>query len=122
MSTQGWVGFDFDGTLARYETWAAQGNELGEPVWPMVDRLLEYRRQGRDVRIMTARVAPQREGHDAERQRALIEQWCMTYLGFVLPITPCKDYAMELLYDDRVVAVEANTGKVLGGPGVAGWE
>lgn len=118
---RGWVGFDFDGTLAHYVSWDAQGNELGQPIAPMVELVKKYLDEGRDVRIVTARLAG-RSIEDQWVQRWAIEGWCKEHIGRVLPITNCKDYAMEILYDDRVVAVEANTGKILGGPGVHGWD
>jgi hypothetical protein len=61
----GWVGVDLDGTLATYNTW--EGPEhIGEPIPEMVERVKAWRRDGRAVRIFTARVfAP---ADDAVRQ------------------------------------------------------
>lgn len=52
-----WIGFDLDGTLARYEGW--QGIEhIGEPIAEMRDLMKELDYRGQKVKIFTARVAP----------------------------------------------------------------
>lgn len=108
--SQGWIGVDLDGTLARYDDW--QGVEhIGDPIFPMVFRVQRWLLEGRDVRIFTARVS--REGEAQAAQRA-IELWCNRYIGRMLPVTCVKDYAMIELWDDRAVQVEANTGRVIG--------
>ena len=43
-----------------------------------------------------------------------IRDWCADTLGFIPEITHEKDYLMLNLFDDRVVQVEPNTGRVLG--------
>jgi hypothetical protein len=43
-----------------------------------------------------------------------IQDWCYIHLGFVPEITHEKDHLMLNLFDDRVVQVEPNTGRVLG--------
>ena len=43
-----------------------------------------------------------------------IRAWCAVNLGFIPEITHQKDYLMLALFDDRVVQVEPNTGRVLG--------
>lgn len=57
-------------------------------------------RMGVPVRIFTARVC----NGDPETRKH-IEDWCLTHLGVILPVTCIKDYGMTLLYDDRAVAV-----------------
>lgn len=115
-----WIGVDFDGTLAEYHGW--QGTKLGRPIWVMVDRVKAWLDMGKEVRIVTARVAsrnkpenllPSEEQWDANAHRAAIEDWCVTNIGFKLPITAEKDFAMETLWDDRCVTVEKNTGKIM---------
>lgn len=99
----GWIGFDLDGTLAKYTTWQGS-HHIGEPIEPMVNHLKKYLHAGYTVKIMTARATdPQTIPY--------IEQWCKKHIGLVLPITTQKDYGMIRLYDDRAVAVEHNTGK-----------
>lgn len=122
VSSQGWCGVDLDSTLAIYVS--GQFPEIGEPVpaiLTIVKRLLE---EGRDVRIMTARVGnlfkhdvSKAEFDDACVQLTLVEQWCQKHLGRVLPVTAVKDYDMDFLLDDRAVTVEKNTGRIL----TVGW-
>lgn len=116
----GWIGVDFDGTLAEYDGW--QGTKLGRPVWLMVDRVKAWLDAGKEVRIVTARVASRNnpenllvgEGDwNANVHRAAIEDWCLRYIGFKLVVTAEKDFGMETLWDDRCVTVEKNTGKIL---------
>lgn len=48
-------------------------------------------------------------------QVELIQAWCLEHIGTALRVTASKDFAMIQLWDDRAVAVEMNTGRVLGG-------
>lgn len=108
MSTSGWVGVDLDGTLAQYGKW--NGGLIGEPIAPMVARVKSMLDRRIDVRIFTARVS---DGDPKTVES--IQLWCAQHIGRALPVTNVKDYAMVALYDDRAVAVEKNTGRVLGG-------
>lgn len=110
MSASGWVGFDLDGTLAEYDGW--KGIEhIGAPVPAMVDRVRRLLVEGVAVKVFTARVS----GRDAEEAAAPIKRWCLEHIGQELPVTNVKDFGMWALYDDRCIAVEMNTGLVLGG-------
>lgn len=108
----GWIGVDLDGTLAEYAEW--QGPEhIGAPIPLMVERVKQWLREGREVRIVTARVS------DPEQEMAArlpIEIWCNQHLGRILPVTCRKDYGMIELWDDRAVAVVPNTGIRIGAP------
>ena len=106
-----WVGFDLDGTLATYDKWRGVAH-IGDLVKPMCDLIKKLHSDGKDVKIVTARVAPREDGSHL-LARAFIARWCKDNLGFIPPITHEKDALMETLYDDRVHAVEPNTGKVL---------
>lgn len=108
MSTSGWVGVDLDGTLAQYGKW--NGGLIGEPIPAMVARVKSMLDRHIDVRVFTARVS---DGDP--RTVEAIEHWCIRHIGVALKVTNVKDYAMVALYDDRAVAVEKNTGRVLGG-------
>lgn len=108
----GWIGVDLDGTLAHYDVWRGP-THIGEPVPEMRERVVRWLSVGTDVRIFTARVSI-REGEELARVRVAIEAWCLKYLGVVLPITCTKDYGMIELWDDRVVQVEENTGRMYG--------
>lgn len=107
---KGWIGVDLDGTLAHYDGWKGV-DHVGEPIKPMVDEVRQWLLQGKDVRIFTARVA------EGEKAVVPIQQWCLKVFNRVLPITNVKDFQMIVLFDDRAVTVEQNTGKIL----VEGW-
>lgn len=94
-----------DGTLAEYHGFG--DGEIGKPIEPMVRRVKRWLSEGRDVRIMTARVA---NPHERLGEKKKIRVWCQEHLGEVLEITNEKDYAMIELWDDRAVEVRKNTG------------
>jgi len=107
MSSNGWIGVDLDGTLAHYESFGDGG--IGAPIKPMVRRIKHYLKQGKDVRILTARAAT---FDDAEllKQTARIDQFCAEQFGQVLRITASKDSHMYMLLDDRAMQVILNKG------------
>lgn len=116
----GWIGVDFDGTLAHYDSW--QGTKLGAPVKTMVDRVQRWLKEGNEVRIMTARVSSRNQvmrlenGEDmweSEAHRTAIENWCQEHLGQKLKVTAEKDFQMIELWDDRAITVGKNTGTIL---------
>lgn len=103
----GWIGVDLDGCLAHYEGW--QGPEhIGPPIKAMQERVIGWIQHGIDVRIFTARAF-----RGSTEEIAVIERWCEEHLGKKLPVTCVKDLAMEVLYDDRCVQVETNTGRLI---------
>ena len=124
-AAQGWIGVDLDGTLA---CWGPGHNEdvrrIGAPIPAMVARVKAWLAEGREVRIVTARVARDfghpveaylavgcdSEGQFVNQQLALIEAWCARHLGAILPVTAQKDFGMVELWDDRCVQVEPNLG------------
>jgi hypothetical protein len=114
--SKGWIGVDLDKTLAEYTGWKGV-NHIGEPIPAMLERVKAWLEQGEDVRIFTARVC-----EHSPKVVAAIENWCKQHIGRVIPITNCKDYDMRELWDDRAVAVEANTGRILGGNGIDGFQ
>ena len=114
MSHQGWIGVDLDGTLAKYDGYHGV-DHIGDPVPAMRERVIRWLSAGIDVRIFSARVGPQKSKEDVELSREAIKRWCLKHLYQVLPVTATKDYSMRVLYDDRCVAVEPNTGRILGG-------
>ena len=106
---KGWVGVDLDGTLAVYDGW--QGIEhIGEPIQPVVNHVKMLLAAGVDVRIFTARV------QEGLRAIVAIQDWCLEYIGTVLPVTDKKDFSMVYALDDRIITVEMNTGKLLAIP------
>lgn len=108
MSTYGWIGVDFDGTLAEYHGWKGD-KHLGDPIAPMVDRVRRWLADGREVRIVTARF------HNGPEAIKAIKTWCVEHLGTALEVTATKDFQMVELWDDRAVQVEKNTGRRVDG-------
>lgn len=121
--TKGWIGVDLDGTLAHYDGWKGI-DHIGEPIPKMMARVRRWLREGREVRIFTARVTESGDGSH-RFARAHIEAWLHEHdlhrntseaeavQKFPLMVTNLKDFAMDELWDDRVVRVEANTGMAL---------
>lgn len=108
-----WIGVDLDGTLAANGPSPTYDGSIGEPVPAMVARVKQWLSEGREVRILTARVAGVPvwgDARDAEPQRAAIMQWCLDHIGAVLPVTAEKDYGMRELWDDRAITVARNAG------------
>lgn len=105
--SEGWVGVDFDGTLAYYEPGSFRKGVLGEPVLPMLERVKRWIRRGQTVKIVTARASD-------PAQVALIQDWCARWLGETLPVIRHKDSRMICLYDDRCRQVVHNTGELIG--------
>jgi len=99
---------DLDGTLAQYDHFRGHDN-IGDPIPKMIERVRRWLREGKDVRIMTARV------YGGYENVPYIEEWCMRHIGVILPVTCCKDSDMGELWDDRAVRVIKNTGEVYGG-------
>ena len=95
-----WIGVDFDGTLAHSGT--------GAPVPAMVERVKRMLADGKRVKIFTARAD---RGEDIKQ----IADWLTSHGLPPLTITNIKDSEMVAFYDDRAIAVERNTGAILGG-------
>lgn len=109
---RGWIGVDLDGTLAVYDKFLGL-HVIGHPIPLMVDRVKAWLKEGREVRIMTARVSqsiyrPRTE--DVFRTQIAIEDWCELHIGQRLKVTCIKDFEMTELWDDRAVQVIPNTG------------
>lgn len=126
----GWIGVDFDGTLVMYNGWKGPLH-IGEPVQIMVERVKWWIKEGRRVKIFTARVSfppMPTDGNlksleyldwaerkfNADLAREAIKLWCKRHLDVVLEITNEKDFGMIELWDDRCIQVEMNTGHALG--------
>lgn len=109
----GWIGIDLDGTLAK-EVPGGSLDKIGKPIPRMVTFVRKLLKEGQEVRIFTARVAPPLDHRDRLTQEALIHSWCWRHLGKQLSITATKDLNMIRCYDNRVVQVETNTGRLIG--------
>lgn len=125
----GWIGVDFDGTLAHYERWKGP-THAGDPIPKMAERVRDWLREGKVVKIFTARIYPiahadntgirwvenyESAGRRENVKAALvtIQQFCLRNFGVILPVTCVKDFGMVELYDDRAFRVEQNTGEIL---------
>lgn len=122
LQGKGWIGVDFDGTLAEYHGWTGW-NVFGKPIPAMVERVKTWIAEGQEVRIMTARVTwkhdePQtcyltKATFTNSMMQAAIGDWCVEHVGERLGVTCVKDVHMIELWDDRAVQVIPNTGQTL---------
>lgn len=111
----GYIAVDLDGTLAQYDGWKGP-LVIGEPVPKMLERVKAWLAEGKDVRIFTARVAPEsllNSNVTLAQVRDAIRGWCEKHVGRALPVTHEKDLYMIELWDDRATQVIANTGEAL---------
>jgi len=100
--SQGWIGVDLDGTLAHYDGWYGAAY-IGEPVESMLERVKNWRHQGIEVRVFTARAS-------VPEYIPFVEQWLEKHGLAGVKVTNKKDFGMIELWDDRCVAVESNMG------------
>ena len=82
----------------------------------MQERVKRWIAEGREVRIVTARVSPKdsQTKEEVEQIRTMIEDWCEKHLGKRLQVTNEKDHGMIELWDDRAIQVIKNTGERVG--------
>ncbi len=105
-----WIAVDLDGTIAEYHGYQGHAH-IGVPIWPMVDRVRQWTKEGKEVRIFTTRVCETSHSvNDIVAARLAIKQWCRDHVGVELRVTAQKDRGMSALFDDRAVNVERNTG------------
>ena len=133
---KGWIGVDLDGTMFRYDGWIGW-NVFGEPIEPMVARVRAWIAEGREVRIVTARVGLQFQVGTRDQKKlvhsGVRENFCrvtrepFSDLMMVsaihdhldrhglppLAVQCHKDVDMIELWDDRAVQVVPNTGRTL---------
>lgn len=103
--SEGWIGVDLDGTLAFYDQWRGE-EHVGEPIPLMLARVQEWLKDGKNVKIFTARA------NNGPKQIEVIHQWCEKNGLPRLEVTATKDFGMIVLFDDRCYRVEENTGIV----------
>lgn len=130
----GWIGVDFDGTLAEYHEWTGW-NRFGSPILPMVYRVRRWLGEGREVKILTARIGViggeyvnnrwyhsdklvnkcriTGEHYSNLMMSEAIRAWTEEHVGARLEVTCIKDLRMIELWDDRCVQVETNTGRTV---------
>jgi hypothetical protein len=107
-----WIAVDLDKTLAHWTRWG-DVLTIGEPIIPMLERVRQWRREDRTVKIFTARVEPPYDPAQVTREDviAAIQDWTEKHLGERLEVTATKDLFMVELWDDRAVQVEPNVGE-----------
>lgn len=118
----GWIGVDLDGTLAHFDGWRGFAH-IGEPVPLMAARVKQWLAEGKEVRIITARVCPPQSGYFVDQVHlqnmqtafAAIAEWTKFHFGRDIRACCMKDMQMIELWDDRAVQVELNTGKRVDG-------
>jgi len=108
----GWIGVDLDGTLARFKGWEAP-DVIGAPIPKMVARVKAWLKQGKDVRIFTARISvgDGTTKQDAEKAKKAIDKFCLKVFGKKLSVTNQKSHTMVELWDDLAHGVQTNTGR-----------
>lgn len=99
-----WIGVDLDCCLAVAVGWNGY-NYIGEPVPLMVKRVKRWLREGKTVKIFTARVEA---GPEAVKT---IQDWCEKHGLGRLEVTNVKDSGLLEIWDDLAVRVRENTGK-----------
>lgn len=119
MTSKGWIGVDLDGTLAHYDKWVGW-NVFGEPIEPMAVRVRQWLKDGKDVRIFTARVTADlsvvsqcyvtHQSFTGHMMVHAIQEYTARAVGVRLPVTCMKDVHMIEYWDDRAVQVIPNTG------------
>lgn len=121
---EGWVGFDFDRTLAVYHHHMYPA--LGDPIPGIVDLAKRILGHGYEIRLVTARVCDvllyrYEQGDRSpevirdQEQRKSLGEWLFSVFGMVITVTNRKDFKMICLYDDRAKEVVPNTGALVGG-------
>ena len=127
---QGNILVDMDGTMFEYWGWT-KWNSFGKPIPAMVERVLGWIAEGKDVRIFTARMPlPQDEmveqtcyktgeKFNGVMMKKAIADHCEASFGHRLRAQCYKDLHTIEIWDDRAVGVVANTGQTLGDAAVA---
>lgn len=100
-----WYAFDLDGTLALDE---GVYDRVGPPVPGILALVKQLLADGEEVRIVTARLAP--SWGQQEFQTQIIQDWTEQHLGVRLQVQCHKDGGMVVLYDDRAIGIQHNTG------------
>ena len=80
----------------------------------MVEKVKRFLAAGIECRIVTARVNSHMDYNHVWSHTKQVETWCLKHIGQKLLIQAEKDYDMTVLYDDRAIAVETDTGKCRG--------
>lgn len=97
-----------DGTLAEYHS-NGDISKIGKPIEKMIVLLRYYLSRGFICKIFTTRAS-------VLEHIPTIKQWLSDNNLPILEITNIKTFSCILIFDDRAVQVEENTGRILGNP------
>ena len=100
---------DLDGTLAKYKGWNGH-THIGEPIPIMARRIRRWLREGKLVKIFTARMA---EKNPEKRQEIVdaVQAWTEKHFDRRLGVTNEKDSSVVRIWDDRAMSVARNHGR-----------
>ena len=100
---------DLDGTLAKYKGWNGH-TSIGEPIPIMARRIRRWLREGKLVKIFTARMA---EKNPEKRKEIVdaIQDWTEKHFDRRLGVTNEKDSSVVRIWDDRAMSVSRNHGR-----------
>lgn len=97
---------DLDRTLAKYDGWKG-AHVIGEPIKPMLELVKKWLREGKTIKIFTARA-------NRPDNIQYVDEWLVDNGIGGLEVTNIKGEDLFCIFDDRCVQVEPNTGKILG--------
>jgi hypothetical protein len=86
---------------------------IGDPIPNVVNRMKKYLREGKIVKIFTARVGPPTTDSEVTQFIYALDTWCNKVFGHTLPVTCTKDRFVQEIWDDRAIQVVPNTGEIL---------
>lgn len=98
------IAVDLDGCLAQYDQWKGY-DVIGEPIEPMMALVKKWTKEGKIVKIFTARI------HNHAKAKRYVEEWLEKHGMGGLEVTNIKEAGMSEFWDDRAVAVKKNTGE-----------
>lgn len=98
---------DFDGTLAYQEESGKYSRAIGKPILPMVEKVKRAIAKGDNVIIFTARATHWTDAFE----KSDIEEFCLRYIGVILPITGIKEHGITEYWDDKAKEVIRNVGE-----------
>lgn len=106
------IAVDLDGTLAEYHGWNGP-NHVGQPIIPMMERVIEWLNKGTEVCIFTARIYEDPVALTGVRGW-LVEQARVFECPAIaeLEITNIKQPKFTEFWDDRAIPVHKNTGEI----------
>ena len=99
-----YIGVDLDTTLAHVVNWNGYGY-IGEPIPAMLKRTKKWLKEGKIVKIFTARVEA------GPKAIQVVQDWCEKNGLGRLEVTNVKDSGMVEVWDDLAIKVLENKGQ-----------